>query len=185
MNHRTSSHRTIQCLLALCLVSIFLGLILFFPTPPGAHAASLTVNTLSDAIVADEYCSLREAITNANNNNTSGATECTAGTAGLDTITITATGTITLTSALPTITDTLAIDGPGAALLTISGNNSYNVMVVGVFTSKSVEPHHCERQGWRLWWWHLPHRTRREHHQHHLLQQQRSTAAASTSAAAP
>jgi hypothetical protein len=44
-------------------------------------------------------------------------------------------GTITLTSTLPTINNGVEIEGPGASLLTISGNNLYNVMVTGADTS--------------------------------------------------
>ncbi len=45
------------------------------------------------------------------------------------------TGTITLTSALPPINYGLTINGPGAANLTISGNNLYRILFVGAGTS--------------------------------------------------
>ncbi len=113
-------------LLAFCLLSIPLGLTLFLPPP--VYATAMTVNTTSDAIAADGQCSLREAIQAANTN--AAVNECPTGVVGLDTITITATGTIVLGSMLPAITDTLAIDGPGASLLTISGSNAVRVMQV-------------------------------------------------------
>lgn len=82
---------------------------------PTASAADFVVNTLVDENngVGTGGVSLREAIDAANS----------AG--GDDTITFSVTGTITLTSALPAITTNMAIDGPGAANLTISGNNLY------------------------------------------------------------
>lgn len=59
--------------------------------------------------------SLRQAITNASSG---------------DTISITATGTINLASALPTIDKNLTITGPGAANLTVSGGNASRVFFV-------------------------------------------------------
>ena len=50
-----------------------------------ARAAIITVTTLADPTGASGTCSLRQAITNANGENQSGSTNCTAGT-GLDTI---------------------------------------------------------------------------------------------------
>ena len=47
-----------------------------------------------------------------------------------NTITITATGTITLSSALPAITNGVTITGPGANQLTISGNNAFPVFTI-------------------------------------------------------
>jgi predicted outer membrane repeat protein len=61
--------------------------------------------------------SLRQAINNANAN------------VGADTITFTVNGTITLTSALPAISDDLTIDGRGRSI-TINGNNLYRVFSV-------------------------------------------------------
>ncbi|MCA8936032.1 MAG: hypothetical protein KDB68_07485, partial [Planctomycetes bacterium] len=54
--------------------------------------------------------SLRDAITQAN------------ATTGADTIQFGVTGTITLTSALPVISENITIDGPGRAALTIARN---------------------------------------------------------------
>jgi CSLREA domain-containing protein len=124
MKHHSRCCASVQApqplLLAFCLLSIPLGLMLFLPLP--VYATAITVDTVSDAIAVDGKCSLREAIQAANTNAI--VNECPAGVLGLDTITITATGTITLSSILPAIADPLAINGPGASFLTISGNNA-------------------------------------------------------------
>jgi len=73
---------------------------------------SLMVTNLSDSGVG----SLRQAIDDSNNN------------AGMDTITFSVSGTITLTSGVLNIEDDVAIIGPGAASLTINGNNTSGVL---------------------------------------------------------
>ena len=60
-----------------------------------AQAAAIAVNTLTDEDVANSSCSLREAITAANNN--AAYHGCSAG-SGTDTISFTVTGTINLSS---------------------------------------------------------------------------------------
>lgn len=104
--------------------------------PRSAHAACIVVNTLADAIppATDGLCSLREAITNANNNAATWP-DCVAG-AGTDTITFSVSGTIVLVAVLPDITDAaaLTIDGNGQSL-TVSGNNA----VRAFFVSASAE----------------------------------------------
>src|SRR5438128_11903995 len=90
-------------------------------TPEGN---TITVNSLSDvANASDGLCTLREAITAANNNAASGvvAGECAAGnTSGTDTIDMTGiTGTINLTGSLTSIFTNVNITGPGSGLLTI------------------------------------------------------------------
>ena len=77
-----------------------------------AHAAGLVVNSLSDTTAHDGICTLREAITNANNNLATNA-DCAAG-SGADTITFSVSGTILLFSPL-NVTDAagLTIDGTG------------------------------------------------------------------------
>lgn len=80
------------------------------------YAAGLTVNSSGDATADDGACTLREAITAANTDTASGATpgECIAG-SGADTINFNISGSgihrITPTIQLPTITETLNIDG--------------------------------------------------------------------------
>jgi CSLREA domain-containing protein len=98
-----------------------------------AEATPYTVNTTNDSSGAGN-CSLRDAINAADGSPTSGSTCTTAGT-GSDTITFSVTGTITLGSTLPTITDSgLTITGPNpasSAAITISGNNAVQIMSVG------------------------------------------------------
>jgi len=82
-------------------------------------AAQITVTSAADAAANDGTCTLREAIVAANTDAPSGAAagECAAG-SGADTVTIAlASGTvIALTSALPTITEGLTLDGGGAVV---------------------------------------------------------------------
>ena len=100
---------------------------------PMLRATTISVNSTADTVPADDgICTLREAIVAANTDTPSGVTagECSAG-AGADTLDLTGvSGTITLTSALPSLTTDMAIAGPGAANLTISGNDLYRVFFV-------------------------------------------------------
>jgi predicted outer membrane repeat protein len=80
-----------------------------------AQAATYAVTNLNDSGSG----SLRQAILDANAN------------PGADTITFGVTGTVTLASPLPAVTDTLTISGPGASSLTISGNNANQVLQIG------------------------------------------------------
>ncbi|HYC60708.1 MAG TPA: Calx-beta domain-containing protein [Thermoanaerobaculia bacterium] len=89
-------------------VSLALGAAL---VPEAAHAATFTVTNTNDSGSG----SLRDAIAQAN------------ATPGPDTIDFTVSGTITLTTGELAITDSVTIDGPGAASLTISGNNASRV----------------------------------------------------------
>ncbi|MEX1023243.1 MAG: choice-of-anchor Q domain-containing protein, partial [Dehalococcoidia bacterium] len=104
--------------------ALALGLLL--GAPGTAHAAVIVVDSLADD--GSGGCTLREAITNANDDAATNA-DCAAGT-GADTITFSESGTITLGSTLPTITDTdlLIIDGAGQ--ITISGNNASGIFFV-------------------------------------------------------
>jgi hypothetical protein len=79
-----------------------------------AMAATITVGANADTSGAQ--CVLRDAITAANTN--AAVNGCPAG-SGTDTIDVTATGQIALGSALPTITSSLAINGPGSANLDV------------------------------------------------------------------
>ncbi|HBB95755.1 MAG TPA: hypothetical protein DC054_10225, partial [Blastocatellia bacterium] len=99
-------------------------------------ANTIVVNSTADvANGSDGLCTLREAITAANNNAASGAAagECAAGSSsGADTINIAVTGTINLTSALPNITTSLNITGPGSSQMTVQRNTSgsYRIFTV-------------------------------------------------------
>ncbi len=87
---------------------------------PSAPTTAFVVNSLADAPDADlsnpacatagAVCTWRAAVQQAN------------ASAGPDTITFSVTGIITLTATTPTITDTVSIVGPGAALLTLDAN---------------------------------------------------------------
>lgn len=101
--------------------------------------ATVTVNTLADSndglgSCSAGTCSLRDAITQANSDN-SGGSNSTADTINFASNVI---GTITLTSALPQITEPVTISGPGAFLLTVSGNNLYQVFNIGTSSGAEV-----------------------------------------------
>jgi uncharacterized repeat protein (TIGR01451 family)/CSLREA domain-containing protein len=99
---------------------------------PASAATVITVNTTSDEAVTDGQCSLREAVSNADANNDATGGDCAAGSPGADTIDLSSlSGTITLTSTLPTISDELLISGPGAGVLTIDANGHEQVFTVG------------------------------------------------------
>lgn len=90
-----------------------------------AFAATITVNSNLDTSGNVAICTLRDAITSAKTNFATGG--CGAGTAGADTINFNIPGagvhTIVLSSTLPSITETVTIDGysqPGATANTIA-----------------------------------------------------------------
>lgn len=97
-----------------------------------AYAATITVNTTADELNADGDCSLREAIEAANTN--AAVDGCPSGDPAptVDVITFGVTGTITLASTLPPISESLTIDGPGLGSLTVSGANSVRVLEVNL-----------------------------------------------------
>ena len=93
------------------------------PLEERALLSSWTVNSLGDTGTGtDQTGDLRYCITQANQN------------IGDDTINFGVTGTITLNSALPDLSDTTGltdIEGPGADALSISGNGAFPVFQVG------------------------------------------------------
>jgi CSLREA domain-containing protein len=97
-----------------------------------ARANTIVVNSVDDPNPGTTLCVLRDAITAANAK--AAVNGCAAG-SGTDTINFSVGGTIELGSTLPTITNTppssLTIDGTGQSI-TISGQNLYRVMEVGV-----------------------------------------------------
>ncbi len=114
--------------LSFALSCLLLSFFLLLAPAPVAHAATpIVVNTLSDETTDGDGCSLREAITNANNDAQT-YIDCATG-SGADTITFSVNGTIGLGSVLPTINDTLTIDGTGQGI-TINGLGSVQVMLV-------------------------------------------------------
>jgi CSLREA domain-containing protein len=119
----------------LALVFALLMAMLIFPPPRVVHAATITVTKLADEndhSCTDGDCSLRDAIETAAPN---------------DTITFGVTGTIILTLGQLEINKHLTISGPGAAKLTISGDNasrvfhiaSGNVTISGVTITKGYD----------------------------------------------
>ncbi len=91
-----------------------LGAYIASPRIPRAYAMTFTVDSTADS----GPDTLREAIETANSSG------------GPDTISITATGTISLQSPLPSITEDLTINGPGADQIVIDGGNTHRVLTV-------------------------------------------------------
>ncbi len=120
INHETPAVRFSPALSTLVLA---LGLLCFAAS--AASAKTITVTSTGDTIAVDGVVTLREAITAANTNAASG--DAPAGDPGLDVINFNIPGggvkTISPTSALPTITEPITIDGytqPGAAPNTLT-----------------------------------------------------------------
>jgi CSLREA domain-containing protein len=103
-----------------------------FPTSARA-ASTITVTTTDDNTTsADTFCTLREALTNANSDSDTTSSDCIAG-SGDDIIVFDnalGTATITLTSALPNISDIAGLTINGGGDITISGANAYLVFYV-------------------------------------------------------
>ena len=91
--------------------ALVVGLACSTASIPSARAATITVASTADSGPG----SLRQALLDANDG---------------DVINITAIGIITLTSGELPITKTLTINGPGAASLTVSGNNASRVLSI-------------------------------------------------------
>ena len=86
-----------------------------------AHATSFNVATGNDETTTNSSCSLSEAIGNINDQAATNS-DCPAGDGVNDTINIPA-GTITLTTDLPTITESVTITGAGMGQTIIDGDN--------------------------------------------------------------
>ena len=122
------------------LVSTVTGTTLLLASVAPALAGTIGVTTTNDAINGSDGCSLREAIVAANNN--AAYSDCIiSGTPGNDTVDLTAlSGSIVLSSTLstlPTISETLQINGPGAAALTVDGNGS-SAVITSSLTANTV-----------------------------------------------
>ena len=107
-----------------------LALTLAFFSMSLAYAAGITVNSTLDTVASDGSCILREAISNANNDNLT-YSDCGAG-FGADDITFNLSNNaiITLSSQLPIITSNITIDGSSVANLTISGDSNDRVFYI-------------------------------------------------------
>jgi CSLREA domain-containing protein len=99
-----------------------------------AGGNTITVNNLTDPVdtSGNGFCTLREAINNANAASDTSGGDCAAGT-GTDTINFSVSGKITLISTLPAIANSssgsLTIDGTGQTI-TIDGDDSFQVLQV-------------------------------------------------------
>ena len=105
--------------------------------PPALN--TITVNSTADVVDgADGLCTLREAITAANTDSASGLAmgECVAG-SGDDIITFTTSGTITLLTALPDLSTSISINGPGANLLTVQRSTATGTPNFRIFNVSS------------------------------------------------
>src|SRR5262245_50999582 len=114
--------------LRLGLLGLLIGIVTLTLLVGSSAAAGFQVTTTADTVAVDGDCSLREAIQAANTD--AAVNECVAG-SGADTITFAVSGTITLASPLPDVTDPagLKIDGSGQSI-TISGDNTSRVLRV-------------------------------------------------------
>lgn len=125
INNRASSFRLVESLF-LPLVTVGLILLLFLMYHPsqaagGAYIVNSTADT-DDGVCDATNCTLREAIKAANSS----------GGAGTITFSLPPNATITLAGTqLPPIMVDLVIDGRTAVNLTISGNNTSRVLVIG------------------------------------------------------
>lgn len=102
-----------------------------FPINARAFSVTITVTTSADNLTPDAHCSLREAITNANNNAIT-YHDCTTG-SGHEIIAFDptlGTATITLGSALPAISDTAGLTIYGGGKITVNGNDLYRVFYI-------------------------------------------------------
>src|ERR1700730_9071567 len=101
-------------------VLVLLGVLALEPAAAVRASTTFTVNSLSDSpsLFCPTHCTLRDAITQANFYG------------GGASIGFSVTGTITLTSSLPTLDFDMTIIGPGATLLTVSGNNNSAVSTI-------------------------------------------------------
>ena len=115
-----------------------------------AEAATITVNSLIDPDDGSN-CTLRQAIDNANAGDLSGSVNCASGTVGHDTIDISVSGTVTLTTGHLTISDSLTVNGQGQASTSISGNQASRVfyLTTGHLTLDSV----TITDGFGIWIW--------------------------------
>src|SRR5689334_21481388 len=90
--HFSTSRKLFLALVAACLIVALLGI-----SPQQVHAAGIVVNTTTDGVASDGFCSLTEAINSANSD--ASTSECPAG-SGADTITFSVTGPITVAGTL-------------------------------------------------------------------------------------
>jgi len=98
-----------------------------FKLPPTFCRLALLLITFG---LAGSFAQAQITVTNTNDSGAGSLREAILSATAGSTISITATGTISLTGPLPMITNVLAIRGPGATNLTVSGNGSNRVFFV-------------------------------------------------------
>lgn len=142
--HRGTRARDLDGRQTLCVIAVVCLLAgVSMATEARAAGTPIVVNTTSSASAADGWCSLPEAITNANADSAS-ASDCVAG-QGADTILFDlpapAPWTIGLTSPLPAISDAdgLTITGPGMDDLAIDGQDMFRGFVISSTGVASIE----------------------------------------------
>ena len=102
-----------------------------------AYAAGLVVNSSADTIATDAFCTLREAITNANDDATT-YPDCASG-SGADTITFAGNYTITLAgSQLPVVTTAITIKGKGTGNTILQANANPNTATNRIFDVSDI-----------------------------------------------
>ena len=120
---------------------ILLSAVFFcFSAVSEARAATITVNTLTDENNTNAAaCSLREAINNANNDNTASGAGCVTG-SGADNIVFAVSGTINLAAVLPNIATAMNIGNntTSAPQITINRDTGGNYRHLSVLTGASV-----------------------------------------------
>ena len=109
-----------------------------------AESSTYTVNILGDpgdGTCDSGSCTLRDAILAANLN------------VGADTIVFSESGTITLGSALPTVSEDLTIDGRGQTVV-ISGGNLYQVLIINSGKTVTLDTLTIQngKSGTHRWW---------------------------------
>src|SRR5262249_47052198 len=111
-----------------------------------SNGAVLTVNSVADNTTADNVLTLREAILSVDGTLgralTAGEQAQVSGTLGTNNVIQfslpAGPQTITLTGGGLSITKAVTINGPGASLLTVSGNNAGRVFIVGQIWSRNL-----------------------------------------------
>ena len=115
-------------------VSALFSVFFFFGVNVASGQTTITVNTLEGNSTVNGNCSLHEAIFSAETNTAADA--CPAG-SGDDVIQFSVTGTIVQTVALPSISSSVTIQGPGISDLTVDASAVTNV-VLGFFGGTSI-----------------------------------------------
>jgi len=121
-------------------ISLLMGLFIAVPPVPVRASSVIIVNSLADNETPDTYCTLREALINANLNLPL-MSECASGSNGVDTIVFDGSlgiATITLGSSLD-ITDAHPLVIDGGSVITVSGNNLVRVFLENTSSTLTLQ----------------------------------------------